>query len=123
MSHFYIGRIEILLISAIGVFFPIQHSYADKPISFEILKVDLNAQYWICKYTHQSHGSLYIHCEDFKKFAEKDPVLSDEPDSRQSTLIPIWTSPHSDRSAYKLAKLMLCENQGSCSVFMDTNSN
>ncbi len=122
MSQFYIGRIKILLISAIGVIFPMQHSSAEKPISFEIFKVDLDTQYWICKYANQPYGSLYIQCEDFQKFAEKDPVLSDEPDSRKSILIPIWTSPHTDRNAYKLAKLMLCENQGNCNVFMDTTS-
>lgn len=78
---------------------------------------------WICEYTHEPDGVLYMRCDDLASLMSDDLTLEGDVQPSPTKYIPVWSTPKSEGKAIELAEMMLCSQRSLCSVEMASRAN
>lgn len=73
---------------------------------------------WVCQYTQEPDGVLYMRCDDLASLMDEDLTPEGDVQPGSTKLIPVWSPPKSESRAVELAELMLCSQPDLCSVEM-----
>lgn len=73
---------------------------------------------WLCQYSREPDGVLYMRCDDLASLMYDDLTLEGEAQPSPTQYIPVWSTPKTEGKAVELAEMMLCGQQPLCSVEM-----
>lgn len=73
---------------------------------------------WVCDYTRESDGVLYMRCDDLARLIDDDAPEDGVQPRSPTQYFPVWSVPRTEAKAVDLAQRVLCGREGLCSVSM-----
>lgn len=73
-------------------------------------------RHWVCDYTREGDGVLYLRCDDLARLVDDDPADDAAQQRSPTQFIPVWSVPRTEFKAVDLVQRVLCGREGLCSV-------